>query len=626
MKTSQKLLHAFLLLIVLILGNYLINNLSFKVDLTDGRVFTLSPGSKTILANLEEPVTIEFYFSRSLDSLPVFFKNYASRVEELLRQYERHGRSMVTLRIIDPRPDSEQEEEALRSGLRPNPMPSGENLFLGVIISQADQEEVMPFLDPSTENILEYRLTSTLDRVTRFARPRLGLISSLDILGDRSPPRNPRQPNPNPQPWILAQQMRHYFEVIKIEEVAPRLPEDLDVLVIIQPGELSPALEFAIDQYLLGGGRVFLAVDPSSQKAARSVDPRMMQFGMMPPTSSDLPTLLDGWGIDYEDDKVAGDRDHPTQLNDGRGNVFSLATWPSIGRAHFNQDHILTNQLDSVLLVEPGFFSVRPGRNLEVTPLITITGRSGFIPTAFLNTENPAQISARFIPTGNDKMLAGIIRGHFRSAFPSGPPTPDEDDDDPWTPPETWLTESREPGLLIMSADVDWLADDFSVRRMDLMGYSDVQPINENIFLASNIFEFLAGSSDLISIRARGTIDRPFTVVQRLQASSLEIYQAELSRLENRLEEVQTKLAEIQAQRGETGQMVLSPEQREAIEQFRAEEAEMRAKRREIRQALREDIESLKRRLFLINLLITPFFVTMIGVGVYGWRRQRRNR
>ena len=622
MKTSTKFIHAALLLLILLLGNYLIQNLSFKIDLTEGRVYTLSPGSKAVLATLEEPVTIEFYFNRSLDSLPVFFKNYASRVEALLRQFERHGGGMVHLRIIDPRPDSPQEEEAVRAGLRGNPLPTGETLFLGIVITQADQQEAMPFLDPSTETILEYRITSTIDRVIRLTRPRLGLISSLDILGQRTPPPNPMQPQPTAQPWILAQQMEHYFEVVPIDEGATSLPENLDLLAVIHPGNLRKEMEFALDQYLLGGGRLFVALDPSSQKAARSMDPRMMQFGGMPSTSSDLGSLLDGWGIDYDDEKVAGDRDHPTQLNDGRGNVFSLPTWPTIGPTHLNQEEILTNQLGNLLFVEPGFFSVRPGRQLEVTPLITLRDRSGFIHRALMNNENPARINAAFLTTGNDKMLAGMIRGSFRSAFPDGPPAFNGDEDSP----AEWLREASAPGLLILTTDVDWLADDFSVRRMNFMGYTDIQPINENIFFASNILEFLSGSRDLMTIRARGSLDRPFTVVQRLQARSLEVYQAELHRLENRLEEVQNQLAELQAQRGEGGRLVLTPEQRTAIEEFQAEEAEMRAKRRKIRQALREDIERLKRRLFLLNLFLTPIFVTVIGTGLYIMRRKRNAR
>lgn len=595
----------------------IISYLPWQKDLTDNRRYTLSEPSKAILERIEEPVEIQFYYSRSVSDLPPRLRNFAERIEMLLRQYERQGRERLIVQVIDPRPDTQEEEEALRSGLQGFPLPTGERAFLGMVVRQADTEEIIPFFDPARENLIEYRISTAIDRVQRIEKPKLGLLTSLPILSGEEPPpwAQQQEGSQNGTPWAFADSLREYFEVEEISGEAHRLPADLDALAVIHPPELSENLAFAVDQFLLQGSPVFLAVDPSSQYAQRSFT------GV--PSQSNPTKLLDGWGIDFDEDQVTGDRLHPTQIDDGRGQVFSIPIWPTIGRNHLNRDHPLTSDLENLLLVEPGHFTVRAGRDLNLTPLITLGEGSGFIHRTLIDHQNPARTSNRFIRTDNDKILAGIIQGSFRSAFPDGPPALGEnpDEEEPWS---EWLLRSENEGLLILVADSDWIADDFSLQRLRFMGRSEIRPFNDNFFLGANIVEFLSGSRSLMGLRGRAAEDRSFEVVQRLQAESMERYQAELTRLEERLQEVQNNLQEIQQKRGEAGgRLALTPEQQEAILEFQEEEATVRGQLREIRQALREDIESLKRTLFVINLTVSPILISLLGAMYYMKRRRK---
>lgn len=627
MKNVNKWIALGLLLAALVLVNFIAGLTRGQADLTESKLFTLSEGSRSLLAKLDEPVTLRFYFSRSVE-VPIFFKNYATRVEDLLRQYEAGGRGKVRLEVVNPRPDTPEEEAAIRAGIHGQPLPTGETLFFGLAAIQAEQERVIPMFNRQREELLEFDISQILHQVQQLELPRLGVISGLEIFGQPTPPMF-GQPQQGQQEWVFLQELGNQFEVERIRDDA--LPADLDVLAVLHPQELSEELTFEIEQFLLAGKPVFVAVDPSSFVQKGEANQQQMMMGNAPPISSDLPRLFEAWGVDYDPSIVVGDLELATGVNTGRGQPVRYPVWLTIEQ--FNSQVPPTAQLNQMLFPEPGSFRLADGAEAEFIPLITATPNSGRIAAQMLNFTGPEEVGRQLETDGEEQVIAGIVRGKFKTAFPEGRPVADAESDDETegdaeeaeaAPPA--LAESAATGTLILVADTDFLADQFSVQRMNFLGMRGMTPLNDNLAFTSNVVEFLAGSEDLIGLRSKGTSVRPFERVRAMEMTAQQHYEERLQELESRLSEVQENLRELQGQQGEQGQLVASPEVREAIERFRLQEAGMRAERREIRKSLREDVEGLKLNLVLANLLIVPALVGLFGINFFILRGRRQKR
>jgi len=626
MKTSARLLAIALLFIGLVLVNYLASRMPWRIDTTAAKVYTLSDGTYSLLEQIEEPITLDFYFSRSAAGLPISYKNYAARVEEMLRQYARAADGRIVLNVINPEPDTPEEEAATRAGVQPRIIPgTGESVYFGLSAMSADQVETIGGFAPDREQFLEYDLSQLIYTVQVLEKRRLGLISSLPL---QSPPFNPMMAQmgqqPPPDQFIIGEWQRT-FDIETIEPTATELPANLDVLVVVHPQGLSPELEYAIDQFLLGGSPVMLALDPSSEHFKRQAPPQqMMMGGGAPNVTSDLPRLLSAYGIDYNPGEVVGDLLLGAQVNTGRG-VSRFPHWLQLGIDNFSDEVMPTADLNSMILVEAGRIAPAEGSELTFTPLIQSSAQAGSIPPMMLQFAMGQDISSEINPDG-PHTVAAMITGTFPSAFPDGlPPPPTTDGEDSIENPESQIENHRTEGsgTLIVIADADWLMDSYSIRRINFGGFQAADPLNDNLAFGTNAVEYLAGSQDLISIRSKGSSVHPFTVVREMEAAAQDRYQQQLEALEARLSEVQSELTNLQAQVGDTGLLVASPEISEAIANFQAQEAEMRRERRDIRRALREDIDALETRLLLLNLLAAP-----AGIGLFGWffHRSRRRR
>ncbi len=623
MKPSAKLLAIVLLFIGLVLVNYLASKVPTRLDATSEDIYTLSSGTHSLLAKIEEPVVLDFYYSAKAQGLPISYKNYANRVQEMLRQYARVADGKLTLNVISPEPDTPEEEAASRAGIQPQLIPgTGAQVYFGLAASQADLSAALSAFNPQREQFLEYDLSQLISSVQVFDRPRLGLISSLPL---QAPPFNPMMAQmgqrPPPDQFIISEWSRA-FEIVPVEASATELPAGLDVLAVVHPQGLSPQLEYAIDQFLLSARPVFLALDPSSQYFKQQVNQQqMMMGGGAPNVTSDLPTLLNAYGITYVSQSVTGDLLYGATVSDGRGSVGRYPHWLQLPTESFNADLIPTSQLNSMVLVETGSLSLTEGSDLTFTPLLQTSDQAGEIPPMVLQFAQPDTIAREVSVTGK-KTIAALITGTFSSAFPGGRPTLDPD-----APAAAPAAEGKAPlsagaGTLVIVADADWLLDSYSIRRINFLGTQAAEPINDNLAFATNMLEYLAGSQDLISIRGKGSSTYPFTVVRAIEAAAQKRYQDQLTALESRLSEVQSELTQLQTQAGNNGMLIASPEIAEAIAEFQAQEVEMRRERRDIRRALREDIDALETRLLLINLFAAP-----LCIGVFGlWFRRHRRR
>ena len=626
MKSGSKFVVIALLFVALVLVNFLASRLPFRGDATAESIYTLSAGTKSILGKIEETVVLDFYFSKSVQGLPITYKNYATRVEEMLRQYVRASGGKLQLNVIDPRPDTPEEEKATAAGLQPQQLPTGETVHFGLVAAQADQQKTITSFNPQRESFLEYDLSQLVASVQTVTRKKLGLITSLPLQAPAMDMMMMQQ-RQRPTGQMVADEWGRTFELVTIEASATALPGDLDVLAVIHPQGLSNQLQFAIDQFLLGGKPVFLAVDPSSQHFKRQGGQAAMFGGAQPNVSSDLPTLLKAYGITYNPQNVAGDLASATQVQTNAG-IVRYPVWLTLAQESLNRQAMPVAQLKSTLFVESGSVAIEAGGR-TVTPLIETSASGGDVPALSLQFAQPEEVSRQLVPSGR-KTLAAIISGKFTSAFPNGAPAnepaPGTDADNapaPAAPPTTpALKESSGNSTLLVVADTDWLFDDYSVRRFNFLGVQAAEPLNDNLAFASNSLEFLGGSQDLISIRGKGSSMRPFTVVRQMEVDAQRRYQEQLSALEVRITDVQQKLTELQGKRNEGNRLVATPEMQKAIEDFQAQQAVMRGERREIRKALREDIERLENGLLVGNLLAPIILVGAVGFVVH--RRRRR--
>ncbi len=633
MNRSTQWIALFLLLVGLVLVNFIASFLPGQIDFTSSKLYTLSPGTQTLLDKIEDPITLEFYFSRSAEGIPILFKNYATRIEELLKQYESDASGGIELRIVDPRPDTKEEEAAIRVGISGQTLGNGDTLFFGLVAIQADTEKAIPVFNLQREPFLEYDISRAIYRVQQYRLPRLGILSSLPLIR----PADPGYMMPNqqlPNDWVVIQELRNFFEIEGIDKEAESIEESIDVLAVIHPQQLPEKMAYAIDQFLLSSRPVLLAVDPSSTFQKGQIGQQAMMMGGGANTSSNLPRLFETWGIEYDSSSFVADLSYASMVQSGMGNQpIRYPAWLSIDK--LNTESPPTAQLDNMLLIETGSFSLKEDSELALIPLIKSSTQSDALSASLLNFTPPDALTRQVTPSLEEKVIAAIISGKFNTAFPEGKPIDEEESTDEnntnldslneiTATAESGLKESESFSTLMLIADTDFMADQFSVEQLNFLGFQSNRPLNDNLNFVSNILEFLSGSEDLISLRGKGTAVRPFIVVRELETKAQERYQMRYDELQNKLGDVQSKLNGLLEQQQDQQNLIASPEVRKAIENYRLQEAETRGELREIRKRLREDIEKLNRTLALFNLITVPVLIGFLSLYFFRKRSKRQ--
>ncbi len=619
-----------LLLICLVAVNLMAHFSPLRYDLTEERLYTISEGSRKILAGLTDPVRINFYYSRNNSELPPNFKIYAQRVQELLEEYVALSKGMVVLKILDPKPDTDEEEWAQKYGIKPITLPSGNTVYFGAVISMLDQEMLLPYFDQRRENFLEYDISQAIQKVGSTSTSKVGLLSVLNLQGGRS--MIPGQPPA--QKWVFLNELEKSVTVENLALTIEEIPDDINLLIVLHPRNFNPRLRYAVDQYVLRGGRLVVLLDPNARIDMTSP---ANQFGQQPQLSSDLPELLKQWGVDYDVAKVVGDRLHATQVNTGQG-VMSFPMWMTFRSDSLDQKHPITAQLENLLFVEAGSLKKAADSKTEFTPLLSLSAKSGLIDTFQLRFAAPDQLSRDMKVDGDAKAVMAITTGIFSSAFPNGQPVKEKknpeasaageesEEETPLNHPH--LLEAAELNSILLFSDVDFLSDQFSVQKLNFLGQTIIQPRNDNLNLMLNAAEHLSGNEALMSIRSRGRFSRPFTRLLAMQRQAQLRHQTEEKLLLSQLEEVQQRLNSLLESAGEQGksEVILPPEVQVEIEKFREEERQARRKLREVRKILRQDIERLGQGLLMLNMLLVPLIVGIIGLIVYRLRTRLRRK
>lgn len=633
-------------LVLLFALNILSNDIfrSARLDLTEGRIFTLSEGTRNILASIEEPISLRFYLSRKLANQVPEINAYATRVQELLEEYERVAAGRLRLEVIEPEPFSREEDRAVGYGLRGLPLnASDEVIYFGLVgTNSVDSQEVIPFFSTEREEFLEYDITKLVHNLATPKLPVVGLVTSLPIegLGPRAAFRGLNSP-----PWMIVEQIRQLFDVRSLNASLTSVPEDVDVLVVVHPKGWNDRALYAIDQFVLRGGRALVFVDPNAE-----ADQGVQRGGLMIPTRSsrsEMDRLLDAWGIELEKNRVIGDLQLAAKVRmdrEGRAVTFDYPVWLQLGPKQMNQEDAVTAKLGNLSLGTPGSLIKKPDAATSFVPLLQTTpGAAAFTADKVAITEDPQNLLRIYTPQNRAFTLAARISGQVKSAFPDGPPPPEKkaDPDSPESaspgeeeraaeatePERPHLSESRQPVNLIVVADTDLLQDRFWVSIQEFLGSRVAVPNAANGAFVINALDNLSGSGDLISVRNRGSSVRPFKRINELREQAELKFRQKEQELMDRLEATEQKLVELESTRqGEDG-MILTDAQQKELLQFRQERLRIRNELRDVRHRLRQDIETLQSRLKAINIGLVPLLIAISGliVGVVRVRRRRRS-
>lgn len=602
------------LAVVLIAANFILNAFKARVDLTEGDVYTLSQGTREIVSKLEAPVKIRYYYTQGGNTVPVAIKTFAKRVEDLLAEYKSISSGKVIIEKFNPEPDSDAEESAQLDNVEGQQTNTGEKFYLGLSVSFLDQKAAIPVLSADRERLLEYDITRAISQVTQTKKPVIGLMSALPVLGRSLNPMSKQQPT---EPWVLGSELKRMFDVKKIELDAKKIDDDIKVLLVIHPRNLSEETEYAIDQFVLRGGKLIAFVDPY---AYFDQQPDMQNpFGGNQAGQSMLYNMFKAWGLEVDGGKVIADMTFPS----GSGPRL-LPTLLSLNTEAFNMDDVVMNQVGTMLVPFSGSFKGKLAEGLKQTVLVHSSKNA--MPVDLIIATLSGEPSTRgFAPTGNEEPLAIRLTGKFKTAFPNGapapfapPPKPGEEIKKVPSPTGKHLREAVAENSVVLIADVDMLTDGAAVEVQDVFGQKVVVPRNGNLAFAQSLVEQLSGDQSLMNLRSRVAFTKPLTVLRQMETQAQQSYLGKIKELEDIRNQATEKLQALQKGRtgsgASAGSAVLTAEQQVEIENFRKKVNETGKDLKELRKNLRVDTDRLELWTKVINIGAVPLLVAILGL------------
>ena len=574
-----------------------------RLDLTEQKLYTISEGTKRILGELDEPINLYFFYSNNATQDLAPLRNYARRVEEMLRGYERAAGGKIRLQVIDPAPFSEDEDRAASFGLHAVPLQqNGDKLYFGLAGTNAlDNVQTIPFFPLDQEQFLEYEISRLVQSLARPQRPVVGVLSALPLDGSFNPLTGQAG-----QPWMVLEEIRQQFAIKSLRGDVDRIPDEVSVLLLVHPKQLPQPTLYAIDQFVLRGGKLLAFVDPFSE----ADDSGLMGDGKG--NASDLEALFKAWGLQMRPGQVLADGSYamPVSIGEEHEPVRHPA-WLSLPKAALDASDVTTAALESLNVASAGILEPLEGAKTRFTPLVQSSEYAmPFAAQRLAGLRDPQQLMRDLEPTGERYTLAARVSGPAASAFPDG-------------------IEGRKDGLqsaerinVIVVADTDLLADRLWVQVQDFFGQRLPQPFADNAAFAINALDNLAGSDALISVRSRGRYSRPFSVVEKLQRQAEARFREKEEVLKQQLAQTEQRLAELQRGDKPEQALELTPEQQATVQQFLQDKLKIRKELREVRYQLNAEIDSLGRALKFVNIALVPLLLTLGVVVLWLWRRR----
>ena len=639
--------------LILLLGVFIISILpSLRIDLTEDRLYSLSDGTRNILSNLSQPIELMFFYSDSATEDVPQLRAYGNRVQELLREIVIASEGNLRLSVIDPGPFSEEEDLATQYGVRAVPVTQGgEGVYFGLVAAQDGDgvpealrvTETMPLIRPDQEEFLEYEFMKVITQVSNPDRTIIGLVTQLDIDGGFDP-----MTGQGTQQWMIMDLVRQLYEVRRVDITSDFIDEDIDILMIVHPQGLSDRFLYAVDQHILRGGDALVFLDPNADSmVGRSPQGNLIPAGM----SSELPGLLEAWGVEFNNSKVLTDNVLALRVMMGQGQrpVPHLGML-GVQSEFLTQDDIITNRLETINLSSAGAIKQSAEGSISFEPLIVSSSDAMLMDRSFVESvTDPTVLFDEFQSEDTSFVIAARISGVIETAFPNGQPAKEETENENDTGEEEseaseisltdtnntnevvaeieleHLNTSLEPVNIVIFADSDILSDRLWVQVTQFFGQRIPQPFANNGDLIINAMDNLSGGADLSSIRSRGRYSRPFTRVLSLQREADDRLREEEGELSARVAETEASLADLNTD--EEGNPIgeITPEIQAEIDRFNAELIETRRRLREVRFQLTEDIEQLGSSLKAANTALVPILLTLFFFVSY-YRRSRRSR
>ncbi|HRL92717.1 MAG TPA: Gldg family protein [Pseudomonas sp.] len=579
----------------------------WRLDLTEQKLYTISAGTEKVLAEIEQPVELYFFYSdQASKDLPTL-RTYAKRVEEMLKAYERAAEGKLKLHIVDPQPFSAEEDQAAEFGLQAIPLNAGgDKLYFGLAGRVGDGvPQAIPVFALDQEEFLEYDLSRLVQSLAKPERPVIGVLSGLPLNGGFD--MQTRQPS---QPWMVMEEIRQQFQIESLKAGIDQIPEKVSVLLLVHPKDLPEQSLYAIDQFVLRGGKLLAFVDPYSE-----IDSGMPMPGEEAASkTSDLPALFKAWGVQLLPDQVVTDGAYAMALSMGEGQrAVRHAAFLSLPRAALDQSDVSTAGLETLTLASAGILEPLAGAKSRFTPLLQSSVYAMPVDSKRLALlQNPEELIRELQPTGQRYAMAARISGPAETAFANG-------------------IEGRKDGLksadninVIVVADTDLLSDRMWVQVQDFFGQRMPQPWADNASFTINALDNLSGSDALISVRSRGRFSRPFEVVDALQRTAEVKFREQEAELQQRLAATEQQLASLQRSDDPAQSPQLTPEQQATLQQFMAEKVRIRKELREVSFQLNADIDALGRSLKLVNIALVPLLLTVGVLLLWFWRRRKR--
>ncbi|MEQ1892389.1 MAG: Gldg family protein [Planctomycetota bacterium] len=610
---------------------------SVRLDVTEDKVYTLDENSTEIAAKLDEPIHLYFYFSRSLARDYPQVIQYADRILGILKEYERASAGNIQLAIVDPEPFSEQEDEAVQRGIQGVPLPSGDQLYFGLVGTNAtDARESIPFfaLEDTKQRTLEYDLSKLVWTLAHPDKKKVGILSAMPLEGGGGNPMLGQEGTP---PWAFIEQVGDFFEVEVLPSAAESIAEDVDILAVIHPRSFSDATLYLIDQWALAGKPLVIFVDPLCEAdPGESADPSNPLARFTSKRDSNLERLFQAWGFEMAKDKIAGDRTLAQRRgvrsgSDGRGVIeIPIVFYLSLGPDDVSKDDPVTRQLNRINLTTPGSLKKLADGTTTFTPILQTSEESQEIDATNFQFVEPQTLLANFVPGYQRLTLAARVAGNVKTAFPEGKPKgPENAEESPETPaegPVAGLIESQQPLNLLVFADADILGDRAWMQSLGNFGGQQMMAVTaDNVDLFKNAVESAAGGEELMGIRLRGKTTRPFEKVQEIQRNADEKFLKRQQELESRLKDIDRRRLELQKAKGEGSEELVTAAQREQEEQINEEFVQTRRDLRDVKHQLRKDIDGLGWRLMLINTLLVPFLLILFALVKWLMRLLQRS-
>ncbi len=605
-----------------------------RLDVTEDGLYTLSQGTHTTLANIDEAVTLHFFFSERLAREVPFYAAYGRRVRELLLEIVTAANGKVILREYKPLPFSDDEDSAVSLGIQGIPVDQGGELaYFGLAgTNLVDDTELIPFFQPEREKLLEYDLAQMIHSLSNPESAVIGVLSSLPIMGDMQA----QMQGGVLLPWAIAKRLRSNFRIINLPQSIETLPAEISVMMVVHPRAMSERALYTLEQFLFRGGRAILFVDPKAESDI-SIHPDRVSS-----STNGLQPLFNEWGIHVSENQLIGDRSMALRINAGSPTQpvpAEYLVWLGVTADNMAQDDPVTAHLPALNLATTGFIQLEKDSPLTLEPLISSSQNSSLINVQEVGGLKPDILGLleKFQPDDKSYVIAARLIGNVATAFPNGPPprTIKKSEQELAKNPEPQpLLESNGPINIILAADSDLLDDRFWIRKQQFFGREVEEQIAGNASFVLNALGNLAGSDALLKLRSRGVSQRPFDKVIELKQQAQHRLQDKERELQDKLKQTLAKIAQLEgvqtvkdaANAATTVRVSLTNEQRIEIDTQRREMLAIRKNLRSVQRGLREDVEKLETRLQFANIGLVPIIVSILALLLSALRIARRRR